>query len=997
MTDYSETKSIDNIAAKCDPEIIPIFPTRYALTEEALFSIPKGKAISHPLSMTNLDMHELRRIRQGYLYIYAKRRHYDGVHSDQKGKWLIFRYETGFFPDENSNENRKDTQTGLSSGSYRFYKYEWENGAESHWTVSDSRIYPYAFVNKNVSEIDIAYSEYRWPNQFFLELEKNAASRKAIMTPVNLLADETTASTKLENLPNYVKEFSPTAQENSLGNAVRHTPFQPEDKNDILDCPLAWKHGRIVALQDPVGEMLDITGLHASVLQSRMYFGAAYQYPLVIGQLCKNLKASVDESFSGVDGVARRVFLGYPAHDDFEKEYQAIVDEAGVMDNMLASIARSYFSITARKGPNTIDAVLKVTKELIGGQISSKETFEVAEFASELLSRSLAGVTMSDAGSELMLHILKQTPYQNIVAHAASQKASTKNERLQIVEPAPEDIKTLDQAKDLSDYILSLADAYSKIQVDGFRDFSGAIKAPKFDYFIKVHAKEIAQIFSDHETKDKPRMRTKLEAAYNIKGGKKNVPLADFDVELRSNLKKYGLDTIPAHGKAYATFQHASDPNRAKIKIDISYYTTDYDSTTFNKDDSVTATGRQQRIDGNIELSSETQASVNNLRTAENVSNGIGAALALYTIIQTMKDWNQGAEYHTSIGNIVNDPKAVLIGAALDCSAAMQNIKNLNYGVGAKEFSHGISEKLFQRLFPSASGVRLAAGTTSTLPTSGLSNAGRSLSKVMTLGNVAGVVGIVLSAGNAYEGYMSGDCVKLGSGLSIAMGGTLMLLNPLVAASLGLPGLIIIIGGFIWSLQNYSLAEKWVKESFWGNSKFYWGEKTKRQEYLQQQINAAKVTANLNHPKHNMIKGFFQKEVEWYRQIVSPAPIITNNTASDKQFEIYYPHISDAKELYQSLQFDLKVNIYGAHDPKKASPAVFKISLTDRSEDYIRWRVEEGKIKVFFDEAHVERIERIINNRHHSNPYSSASPNGVEVILTLANHRVENLFQWSEL
>ncbi|MCE8439348.1 toxin VasX [Rhodovulum sulfidophilum] len=89
MTDpapLSETRAADELTSACDEDIRPIFPVRHALTEEALFNIARdGTSPGEPGAIGAQGSYELRRLRQGYVYIYARNGHPDRLSSDSKG------------------------------------------------------------------------------------------------------------------------------------------------------------------------------------------------------------------------------------------------------------------------------------------------------------------------------------------------------------------------------------------------------------------------------------------------------------------------------------------------------------------------------------------------------------------------------------------------------------------------------------------------------------------------------------------------------------------------------------------------------------------------------------------------------------------------------------------------------------------------------------------------------------------------------------------------
>ena len=245
----------DGITAQCDPDIIPIFPVRYALTSDALTAFKESQpSIGTPEGLGGGN-HDLRRLRRGYVYIYAHSGHAGEMHSDQAGIWHVFRYES-LTQDENSGTIRNDTQSGMP-GSYAFTPYQWEDGTpSSNWVALTSRRFPYAFVHRDVSNIHIAYSEERWPAWFFERMAQDGSLRRKLMTEVDLVPESTRYSAPLSSIADYVTGFGGEAAD-PIENALRHTALQPEPARRVVNCPNAHDNGRLVAVMDPLGEILD--------------------------------------------------------------------------------------------------------------------------------------------------------------------------------------------------------------------------------------------------------------------------------------------------------------------------------------------------------------------------------------------------------------------------------------------------------------------------------------------------------------------------------------------------------------------------------------------------------------------------------------------------------------------------------------------------------------------------------------------------------------------
>ena len=170
--DFSETQDVDDPVVPCDPDIIPIFPLRFAIKGETLLALLKTSTTPPtPQNKDTLTHHELLRIRRGYVYVF------DG------DILQVFRFETDA-RDENGSIYRADTDI-FNAPAYTFTKYAWEDGPRERWKPTGEH-YPYCFVPKQTPKAWVAYSEERWPYLFFYEVETSTAFRNQVMTEIDM-------------------------------------------------------------------------------------------------------------------------------------------------------------------------------------------------------------------------------------------------------------------------------------------------------------------------------------------------------------------------------------------------------------------------------------------------------------------------------------------------------------------------------------------------------------------------------------------------------------------------------------------------------------------------------------------------------------------------------------------------------------------------------------------------------------------------------------------
>ncbi|MBS9783352.1 MAG: hypothetical protein KGV46_02235 [Pasteurella sp.] len=276
---------------QCKTSLIPIYPVRYGLAKDYIdkakgmkvpYNIPVIDDIPDPSGMKSSPTHQLQQLRQGFIYIYAHTEHRE-VSTDEKGKWMVFRYATNRF-DANSTADLVPINTESYKETPSFFLYKWPyNGAEGNWDKADSKDYDTAFVDKDVQFIDIAYSEYAWPASLFDELENNSTKRQAIMTTVDVDKHDkvTENSAPFEKIDELVVEFQ--SKENLLEISKDwHTCIKNDDKERIN---LIGDKGIIVALQDTIGEMKELQECHIYYTKKRHQFMEEYAYPLTIGNM----------------------------------------------------------------------------------------------------------------------------------------------------------------------------------------------------------------------------------------------------------------------------------------------------------------------------------------------------------------------------------------------------------------------------------------------------------------------------------------------------------------------------------------------------------------------------------------------------------------------------------------------------------------------------------------------------------------------------------------
>ncbi|MCR1838034.1 hypothetical protein NSA18_09085 [Pasteurella caecimuris] len=288
--------------SKCELPIIPLYPVRYGLSIDYLAQARAGniKNLSEiaPAGIGQSEVHSLMKLRQGFVYIYAHTKH-RLFSTDDKGKWLVFRYVT-HSDDINSAsefEQLSDYQNAGLNDSFLLCKWG-EKGANGNWTLGkiDTSKYPCmtntisfntAFVDKDVDIVDIAYSEYMWSSEIIERFEKDDKLRQIVMTTVNVSAPKK-HSAPLKDLNIHVLEYQSLNKSNDLSEQTQS--WYTKLKNTAIPSALSGfpdykETGLMVALQDVVGEMHELQKIVLDLAQEQANYHAKYLYPITIGNI----------------------------------------------------------------------------------------------------------------------------------------------------------------------------------------------------------------------------------------------------------------------------------------------------------------------------------------------------------------------------------------------------------------------------------------------------------------------------------------------------------------------------------------------------------------------------------------------------------------------------------------------------------------------------------------------------------------------------------------
>ena len=856
----SSTQSANDPVAPCDQNIIPIFPVRFAIKPTVLTEISKSyRNVSAEDNLHNEVDHEFRRIRQGFVYIFAK----NGVEDEntrtdtKKGKWLIFRYNTEAGDANSSNVNtgndipfylrHPDTDINVG-GQYVFKLYEWVDGyASGQWRLNDSRTYPYAFVPHTTTEIEIAYSEHRWPAYFFEQLENDSALREKLFTQVSLGAEETPFSAPLSKLQDLVVDF----KSNMVDEFVRgvfgplteyadsHTGVKPQSPNQIAPCEYSQTTGRIVALHDPVGRILDINERIHKNDNERAAFSLAHQYPLTTARAVERIKDIVDDANWVKDLIYDDIIVDDKLWKElYNSEQQFDLIAENLLDLHKVSIAH-----------NQNYSIHKQIDFALSGVTGSSETkdLELITYASELLNQIYLGVGNTIPGSKYQIETIAQTG-------GSTAMGRTINDYLKVWAKVADLVKTGVQKR--LDKALGAAES--------------------FDSFLKINGPELGKLQLQYSN---PAFMETLEKLYGIDDFNQR-PLKITDVEDvikngmlpetsnnsfsagETNITRQNTNTVQSQqnlGRTVSNTQNIDTIDLQYISIEGEFYP---------------SAGFQEKAASQL----DTRLSMAGLSAFLNFS-------GIYFILEGRN--NQTAQ--TNVGKIAENTYLNLVvatGSVInDIYECRQTFSNGNF---VRTSSQGLSQKLYKTLGNNST-LKPIANLSSRVRVGAISGARIS----QFAGKAFGAIGVLFTAFTAYEGFSTGNKAK-GWGNTIAAFGSAMLLAGALIGPIGIGIAIILIAvGLIteW-FGSLNPVEEWAYKSFWGKSDYYWGEKVDRLA-VERLITSSKSLADSSDPLHSDMKDFFEQEMRNFEDLFLQTRV-QNITKRGEAFQLFLPRFNEA-------------------------------------------------------------------------------------------------------
>jgi len=875
----------DGVIAPCQ-EGIRVYPTRFALTDKAFENIKsKGEMPPLPKNASGDENYDVRRLRDGYVYILA-------VNAEVKGcfeisaeaangqAWYIYRYRS-----KDVDFNQGNQAFGIN------YSFSLFNDYEAGYTNKVILPTPYIELNKAIESAYMMFTDVDLPMNLLRKIETDPLVRNHWMRNVQLKNPQG-YSINMATLQQTVKDFSPQTKmmtdQALTSNAYRFTPIgKPTGWEEIKNQLMHSQNGVIVALEDPVGTARDLSGYHLYLTTERDNVLAKYEYAISTARILdahalhkykeevKSARDSLEMSNAELRDQGLRTIE--PAPIKFSQLYQKVFSDSINSEHLKANGDADVL--------NVLKAELQLEDELPGVNAINKMAYiptrfgtffkNVANAHSAFIathSNKLSALYDLYAGNPEdleaasvwccymhgFLHGLDISPYGRNALIAAlpieDADAYKAPPYAQQATPAVESLK-----KYLSDFTKALG-ALEKVAKAGYLNTATydlvielVIDKIYVRYASSSHKGYVGKPFSVPQT-----IRSTYQATLNTKEIEK---------------------ILPTHRSQAAVPKHVKRLQENIRSLKVEYAPRQY--------------GLFQITEGLAGLNKALSASVvlgffvPNKAETELGKLGSDPFLASMQVIAGMYAPKGGLEQHTS--------------QALTELEQLTSRKNLQQSKWISYFQQKGTGSALTR-------IRNAIINVNT----GLAGVGAMFEyfnwveadyKSDEVGKTAALLS--MGGGLAIEGAIGSLGMLAGSSLSA---GTLTLLTGLSYATLGI-GIVLITIAIIYNYFAPEDIELWAENGFWGKSDNYWGEPNQEKAYewtkqrpqqFKKDIFDESVFSYIN-GQLNKVPAVNYYRIEMQRYLKSVAEvIITLDTANPRKILVHYPGIyteQDAKEI----------------------------------------------------------------------------------------------------
>ena len=874
----------DGVIAPCQ-EGIRVYPTRFALTDKAFENIKsKGEMPPLPKNASGDENYDVRRLRDGYVYILA-------VNAEVKGcfeisaeaangqAWYIYRYRS-----KDVDFNQGNQAFGIN------YSFSLFNDYEAGYTNKVILPTPYIELNKAIESAYMMFTDVDLPMNLLRKIETDPLVRNHWMRNVQLKNPQG-YSINMATLQQTVKDFSPQTKmmtdQALTSNAYRFTPIgKPTGWEEIKNQLMHSQNGVIVALEDPVGTARDLSGYHLYLTTERDNVLAKYEYAISTARILdahalhkyKEEVKSARDSLEMANAELRDQGLRTiePAPIKFSQLYQKVFSDYINSEHLKANGDADVLNVLKAElqleddlpGVNAINKMAYIPTRFglsFKHLVSAHSNFicahrdKLAKLYSLYTSNPLDG-TAAKAWCCYMhgfLHGLDISPYGRNALIAAlpieDADAYKAPPYAQQATPAVESLK-----KYLSDFTKALG-ALEKVAKTGYLNMATydlvielVIDKIYVRYASSSHKGYVGKLFSVPQT---------IQSTYQAK-------LSTKEIE----------KILPTHRSQAAVPKHVKRLQENIRSLKVEYAPRQY--------------GLFQITEGLAGLNKALSASValgffvQNKAETELGKLGSDPFLASMQVIAGMYAPKGGLEQHTS--------------QALTELEQLTSRKNLQQSKWISYFEQKGAGSALAR-------IRNAIINVNT----GLAGVGAMFEyfnwveadyKSDEVGKTAALLS--MGGGLAIEGAIGSLGMLAGSSLSA---GTLTLLTGLSYATLGI-GIVLITIAIIYNYFAPEDIELWAENGFWGKSDNYWGEPNQEKAYewtkerisqFKTQFDRSKFEYSNNPSVMNDSVRFYRIEMQRYLKSVAEV-VVSLDSSNPRKILVSYPGIyttQDAKAI----------------------------------------------------------------------------------------------------
>ena len=884
--DYKpQAKPADEATKPCQ-EFIRLYPTRFALTDKAFENIKsKGEMPPLPKNASGDENYDVRRLRDGYVYILA-------VNAEVKGcfeisaeaadgqAWYIYRYRS-----KDVDFNQGNQAFGIN------YSFSLFNDYETGYTNTVTLPTPYIELNKAIESAYMMFTDIALPMSLLRKIETDPLVRNHWMRNVQLKNPQG-YSINMATLQQTVKDFSPQTKmmtdQALTSNAYRFTPIgKPTGWEEIKNQLMHSQNGVIVALEDPVGTTRDLSGYHLYLTAERDKVLAKYEYAISTARILdahalhkyKEAVKSARDSLEIANAELRDQGLRTiePAPRKFSQLYQKVFSDSINSEHLKANGDADVL--------NVLKAELQLEDELPGVNAINKMAYIPTRFG---------------------------TFFKN-VANAHSAFIATHSNKLSalydLYDGNPEDIDAANawccymhgflHGLDISPYGRNALIAALPIED------ADAYKAPPYAQQATPAVESLKKYLSDF-TKALGALEKAAKTGY--------LNIATYDLVIELVIDKIYVRYANSSHKGYVR-QPFSVPQTIQATYQAKLNTKEIEKILPTHRSQAAVPKHVKRLQENIrslkvEYAPRQYGLFQITEGLAGLNKALSASVVLGFFVQNKAE--------TELGKLGNDPFLASMQVIAGMYAPKGGLEQ-HTSQALTELEQLTSRKNLQQSKWISYFEQKGAGSALTRIRNAIINVNTGLAGVGAMfeyfnwveanykSDEVGKTAALLSMGGglAIEGAIGSLGMLAGSSLSA---GTLTLLTGLSYATLGI-GIVLITIAIIYNYFAPEDIELWAENGFWGKSDNYWGEPNQEKAYewtkqrpqqFKKDIFDESVFSYIN-GQLNKVPAVNYYRIEMQRYLKSVAEvIITLDTANPRKILVHYPGIyteQDAKEI----------------------------------------------------------------------------------------------------